>query len=188
MFLGAVNAGLAILPPIVLTARSQGLQAPANKEGVVMANDRRSAPAVRVLVVEDFAPFRQFVCSMLGRRPGFQIVGEVSNGLEAVRIAEALIPDIILLDLGLPTLNGMKAAQQIRALSPQSRIIFVTQEADPDIAQEALNAGAAGYVVKTTAATDLPAALDAVLHSRQFVSGGLAAYDFSAHAEIVSSD
>jgi DNA-binding NarL/FixJ family response regulator len=153
-----------------------------------MANDRRSVPAVRVLVVQDFEPFRQLVCSMLGQTPHFQIVGEVSDGLEAVRIAEALLPDIILLDLGLPTLNGMNAARQIRALSPQSSIIFVTQENDPDIVQEALNVGAAGYVVKTTAATDLPAALDAVLGGRQFVSGGLAAHDLSAQAESVSSD
>jgi DNA-binding NarL/FixJ family response regulator len=105
-----------------------------------------------------------------------------------VRIAEALIPDIILSDIGLPTLNGIKAAQQIRALSPQCKIIFVTQESDPDIVQEALNVGAAGYVVKTTAATDLPAALDAVLGGGQFVSGGLAAHDSSAQAESVSSD
>lgn len=153
-----------------------------------MANNRRSAPVVRVLVVEDFQPFREFIRSMLGKRPGLEIVGEASDGLEAVRIAEALMPDLILLDIGLPTLNGMKAARQIRKLSPQSKIIFVTQEADPDIVQEALNAGAAGYVVKTTAATDLPAALDAALRGGQFVSGGLAAHDFSAQAETVSSD
>jgi DNA-binding NarL/FixJ family response regulator len=140
-------------------------------KGVVMANDNHGiAPAVRVLVVEDFEPFRRFVCSTLSARPHLQIVAEVSNGLDAVRKAEKLQPELILMDIGLARLDGIEAARQIRKLSPQSKIIFVTQEADPDVVREAFKLGAAGYVVKTSKASDLLTAVDAVLDGRQFLS------------------
>jgi DNA-binding NarL/FixJ family response regulator len=111
-----------------------------------------------------------------------QIIAEVSDGLEAVRKAEERQPELILLDIGLPKLNGMEAARRIRTLSPNSRIIFVSQESDPAIVEEALNLGASGYVEKTKAASDLVAAVDAVLDGRQFVSDGL-----QYQAQIVSS-
>ena len=130
---------------------------------------------VRILVVDDFGPWRQHICSTLKGRQELQIVGEASDGPEAVKIAEELKPDLILLDIGLPTLNGIAAARQIRKLAPESKIIFVSQESSPDVVQEALNVGARGYVVKTTAGSDLVAAIEAVLEGRQFVSGGLIA-------------
>jgi DNA-binding NarL/FixJ family response regulator len=132
-----------------------------------------------VLVVEDFAPFRQFVCSTLAGRPDVQIIGEVADGLEAVQKTEILEPDLVLLDIGLPTLNGMEAARQIRKLVPASKIIFVSQESSSDVVQEALQLGAWGYVVKTRAASDLLAAVDAFLEGRQFVSVGLAMQSFN---------
>jgi DNA-binding NarL/FixJ family response regulator len=125
---------------------------------------------VRVLIVEDFVPFRRFVCSTLGTKPELQVVSEASDGLEAVQKAEELKPDLILLDIGLPSLNGIAAARQIRKLSPESKIIFVSQESSADIIQEALNLGAWAYVLKTRAQSDLVAAVEAVLLGRQFVS------------------
>jgi DNA-binding NarL/FixJ family response regulator len=130
--------------------------------------------SVRVLVVEDFAPFRQFICSTLGKRPGLQIIGEVSSGLEAVQKAEELKPDLILMDIGLPGLNGIEAARQIRKLAAESKIIFLTQESSAEVVQEALSSGAWGYVVKPRAVSDLMAAVEAVLEGRRFVSSGLA--------------
>ena len=127
-----------------------------------MANDRRSAVALRVLVVEDFQPFRELIRSMLGKMADSQIVGEVSDGLEAVRKAEELRPDLILLDVGLPTLNGVEAARRIRNLVPEAKIIFVTQEFSADVVQAALTTGAAGYVVKTRMTSDLLLAVAAV--------------------------
>ena len=123
---------------------------------------------IRVLVVEDFKPFRQFIRKTLATRPGLQIVDEVSDGTEAVQKAEELKPDSVLLDIGLPTLNGIHAARQIRKLIPESKIIFVSQESGADVVEEVLSLGASGYVVKTRAASDLLAAVEAVLAGREF--------------------
>jgi DNA-binding NarL/FixJ family response regulator len=125
---------------------------------------------VRVLIVEDFVPFRQFVCSTLGTKPELQVVGEASDGLEAIQKAEELKPDLILLDIGLPSLNGIDAARQIRKLSPESKIIFLSQESSPDVIEAALSLGAWAYVVKTRAESDLLAAVDSVLRGERFVS------------------
>lgn len=139
---------------------------------VTRIDDDRSAVSVRVLVVEDFEPFRRSVCSM-AKKSEFQILCEVSNGLEAVNKAATLQPDLILLDVGLPCLNGIEAARQIRKLSPKSKILFVTQESSAEVVQEALRLGAWGYVVKTRATKDLLPAVEAVLQGRQFVSSRL---------------
>jgi DNA-binding NarL/FixJ family response regulator len=128
------------------------------------------AAAVRVLVVEDFEPFLQFISSTLGKRRDLQVIGEVSDGLEAVQEAVELKPDLIIMDIGLPSLNGIEAARQIRKLLPESKIIFLSGEYSADVVQEALSLGAWGYVIKTSAGTDLLAAVDAVILGKQFVS------------------
>jgi DNA-binding NarL/FixJ family response regulator len=99
---------------------------------------------VRVLVVDDYEPFRRLVCLTLRVRQALHIVGEASDEVEAVWRAEELQPDLILLDIGLPALNGIEAARQIRKLAPESKIIFVSQESSPDLVQEALSLGARG--------------------------------------------
>jgi DNA-binding NarL/FixJ family response regulator len=125
-----------------------------------------------VLVVEDFEPFRRFVCSTLGDGSDVQIVAEVSGGLDAVQQAQELQPDLILLDIGLPRLNGIEVARQIRKLSPQSKILFVSQESSADVIEEAMRSGGMGYVNKAQAASDLLAAVEAVREGRKFVSDG----------------
>jgi DNA-binding NarL/FixJ family response regulator len=125
---------------------------------------------VRILVVDDFAQFRQFVVELLGKRPELQVVGEASDGLEALQRAVELRPDLILLDIGLPSLNGIQVAREMRSLAPESRIIFLSQESSADVVQEALSLDAWGYVVKTKAPVDLFAAVEAVLSGRTFVS------------------
>ena len=125
---------------------------------------------VRILVVEDFAAFREFVCAILAKNLDLLVVGEAADGIDAVKKAQELKPDLILLDIGLPSQNGLEAARQICELSLESRIIFVTQESSPDVVKEAFGLGAQGYVLKTHAGTDLLAAVDAVILGKQFVS------------------
>jgi DNA-binding NarL/FixJ family response regulator len=125
--------------------------------------------AVRILVVDDFQNFRQFVVALLGKRPELQVVGEASDGPEAIQKAVELRPDLILLDIGLPSLNGIEVARQMRSLVPESKIIFLTQESSSDLVQEALSLGARGFVTKAKV-HDLFAAVEAVLSGKTFVS------------------
>jgi DNA-binding NarL/FixJ family response regulator len=126
--------------------------------------------SIQVLVVDDHEPWRRFFSTTLKKQPEFQVVGEASDGLEAVLQAQQLQPDLILLDISLPTLNGIEAARQIRQVSPKSKILFISENRSPDIAEQALNTGAGGYVVKSDAASELLPAVKAVLEHKRFVS------------------
>ena len=131
----------------------------------------------RILSVDDFEPWRRFVCSALQKQRELQMIGEASDGLEAVQKAQELRPDLILLDIGLPTLNGIEAARRIHQVAPGSKILFVSEIRFPEIAEEALSTGACGYVVKSDAARDLLPAVKAVLEDKRFVSASLAGHD-----------
>jgi DNA-binding NarL/FixJ family response regulator len=125
----------------------------------------------RVLVVDDFEPWRHFVSSMILMKPELQVVGEASDGLEAVQKAVELKPDLIVLDIGLPALNGIEAARQIRKLVPESKILFLSQESSPEIVEVAFSLGAWGYVVKTRAESELLTAMETLISGKKFVSG-----------------
>lgn len=134
---------------------------------------------VRVLVVDDYEPWRSFICSTLQTQPGLRVIGEASDGLEAVQKAKELQPELILLDIGLPKLNGIEAAQRIRKLSPYSKILFVSLQASADIVSMALAMGARGYVFKTDARSELLTAVNSVLRGDLFVGSRFAGHDFS---------
>jgi len=128
---------------------------------------------ISVLLVDDFVQFRAAVSTLLRKKPELQIVAEASDGIEAVEQSRQLQPDLILLDIGLPKLNGIAAAQQIREVAPQSKIIFVTQETSADIMKEAIGLGGMGYVVKSKVESELLKAIDRVLEGKQFIGTGL---------------
>jgi len=127
----------------------------------------------RVLVVEDYRPFRRILCQLLRQRPDVLIVGEAADGLDGIRQAEALRPDVVVLDIGLPILNGIEAAGQIRARVPDARLMFVTIESSLDVVDQAFSSGAHGYVYKPRAHRDALPVLDAIIRGGRFVSGGL---------------
>ena len=117
----------------------------------------------RILLVDDFQPWRVAASRILSSAPDFQIVGEASDGVEAIEKAATLIPDVVLLDIGLPLLNGLEAARQIRQASPQSKIIFLTGQDDEDLRDAAFARGAEAYVVKSRAARELQLSLEAAI-------------------------
>jgi len=139
------------------------------------------AVSVRILVVDDFEPWRPFLCSLLQQYPSWQIICEASDGLEAIEKNRELQPDLILLDIGLPALNGIEAAQQIRSIAPSSKIVSFSfsENCCLDVVQEAFRVGGNGYVVKSDAARDLVPALEAVMANRQFVGRRFGPQDFS---------
>jgi DNA-binding NarL/FixJ family response regulator len=124
-------------------------------------------------VVDDFAPWPRFVIAKLRQNQNMQIVGVASDGLAAVLKAAELQPDLILLDVGLPKLNGIEAARQIRKVAPTSKILFLSQEIDVDVAHVALTYGH-GYVLKSDADDELFAAIEVVMQGEKFVSLRLA--------------
>ena len=128
---------------------------------------------VTVLLVDDLGEFRAAISSLLRKQPELQIVAEASDGVEAVEKSQQLQPDIILLDIGLPRLNGIAAARQIGEVAPQSKIIFVTQETSADIMKKAIGSGGMGYVVKTKVESELLKAIELVLEGKQFIGSGL---------------
>lgn len=140
-------------------------------------------PHVRVLVVDDFAPWRSFVSREFGKQSSLQIIGQVPDGLEAVQKAQELQPDLIVLDIGLPTLNGIEAARRIKQVSAASKILFVSQNRSAEIVEKALGTGAIGYLLKSDAVHDLLPAVNAVLRGEGFVSGSLSGHDLSEATE-----
>jgi len=125
-----------------------------------------------MLVVEDFEAFRRLICSILQQRAEFKIA-EASDGLEALRKIEQLRPDLILLDIGLPGLNGIEVCKCACKVAPSAKIMFVSQECSPDVVRDALSVGAQSYVQKSNARSDLLPAVDAVLGGGCFVSKGV---------------
>jgi two-component system nitrate/nitrite response regulator NarL len=134
---------------------------------------------ISILLVDDFEPWRNFVASLLQKNPAWQIVCEVSDGLEAIQKAQEFQPDLIVLDIGLPMLNGIEAASSIRNVAPESKILFLSEIRSSEIAAAALNAGGQGYVVKSDGANDLLMAIEAVLLGQRFVSSTLKGFDFT---------
>jgi len=119
----------------------------------------------------------------LQKRPELRVIDEVSDGHQAVQKVQELQPDLIVLDIGLPTLNGIEVARRIRTHAPKSKILFLSENRSLDVAEEALRTGAGGYVVKSEAANELLPAIKAVLQDKKFVSAGLASQDFTDYPD-----
>src|SRR5262245_19699002 len=125
-----------------------------------------------VVIADDFEMFRQFLRAKLLDN-GFRVVAEAKDGLEAVTKTAEFQPDLVLLDLSMPKLNGKEAAAQIRSIAPQSKLIFVSLHSDPEVVKATLFDGAAGYVCKSAIESDLLLAICAALDGKPFVSADL---------------
>jgi DNA-binding NarL/FixJ family response regulator len=125
---------------------------------------------IRILLVDDHQIVREKLKTILEGHIGWQVVGEASDGAEAVEKAKKLNPDVMVLDVTMPIMNGLEACRLLRRQSPELEILFVTQHDSPQMLRDALEAGARGYVVKSNAARDLLEAVDAVSQHRVFTA------------------
>jgi DNA-binding NarL/FixJ family response regulator len=124
---------------------------------------------VRIVVVDDFEPCRRTIVSIIEEDPELQVIREASDGLQAVQMCEELQPELVVLDVGLPKLSGLEVARQIRVLSPDSKILFLSVIPSQDVILEALRIGAFGYIAKVDAVRDLLPAVRAALAGREFL-------------------
>jgi DNA-binding NarL/FixJ family response regulator len=144
--------------------------------------------SIRVLLVDDFPPFRRLLRSTLQNELELGAMVEAADGGEAIELAQALQPDLILLDVGLPKLDGIEAARRIRELAPRSKILFVSQESSIDIVQSAFGVGASGYVVKMDIGRELLTAVKTVLRGGKFVGSRFAGHAFTGPSDAGASE
>jgi DNA-binding NarL/FixJ family response regulator len=144
----------------------------------IVSTEQHPLSSIRVLIADDYKDWRRQVRLLFQARPQWQLI-DASDGSEAVQKVKELKPDLVVLDIGLPKLNGIEAARQIRRVSPSSKIVFLSENNDLDVVRAALSTGAHGYVRKTDAQSELLPAVDAVLRGKQYVSSSLKNCEFA---------
>lgn len=163
-FLGANQFGTPVHPPMASVLNS------------IEEEKMNKRSLIRVLIVDDFGPWCKYVISGIQTKRGWVVVGVARDGNEAIQKTQELHPDLVLLDVRLPRLNGIEATKLIRHLSPHTRILFVSSENDAELACVALRAGGLGYVVKTDAPRELFPAMEAAIQGKRYVSLSLAGH------------
>jgi DNA-binding NarL/FixJ family response regulator len=123
---------------------------------------------IRILLADDHPVVRHGLRTLLSNNPRWKIIDEAADGLEAVEKTSRLRPDLVILDVSMPKMNGLEACRRIRKSVPESEVLIVTQHDSPQMMREALDAGARGYVVKSNADRDLLAAVAAVSQHKRF--------------------
>ncbi|MBM4465406.1 MAG: response regulator transcription factor [Chloroflexi bacterium] len=125
---------------------------------------------IRVLLAEDHTIVRKGLRSLLEGEAGIEVIGEAEDGREAIQMTQRLLPDVVLMDISMPALNGLEATRQIKKLFPGVKVLILTMHADEEYVFQILRAGASGYVVKKAAPAELVLAIQAVRQGNSFLS------------------
>jgi DNA-binding NarL/FixJ family response regulator len=132
--------------------------------------------AIRILIADDLEIVRRGLCAVLQVRPEWYVCGEAGDGSQALHLAQKLKPDVAILDLRLPSLDGAEATRQIQKASPQTKVLILTLDYSDHVIREVLKAGANGILLKADAVRDLTAAIDSLLQSKTYLSAKVAAF------------
>ena len=127
----------------------------------------------RILVADDHEVVRRGLCALLQAQPDWEICGEANDGREALEKAQKLKPDVVILDIGMPSLNGLEATRQILKSNPQTKVLILTLHDSDQVVREVLNAGARGFLLKSDAARDLVAAVEALRRDKTYLKSPL---------------
>jgi DNA-binding NarL/FixJ family response regulator len=128
----------------------------------------------RIMIADDHEVVRKGLISLLQAQPDWQVCGEAADGREAVEKAQQLRPDVVILDIGMPSLNGLEATRQILKVNPQARVLILTLHDSDQVVREVLNAGARGFLLKSDAARDLVAAVEALRRDKTYFTSKVA--------------
>jgi DNA-binding NarL/FixJ family response regulator len=140
-------------------------------------------PEIRVLIAEDHETVREGLKLIIDAQPDMTVVGEAGDGREAVKLAQQLAPDVLMMDISMPELNGLKAAAKLKRVAPDIKILTLTRHTDQAYLQELLEAGVSGYVLKQSAATDLVRAVRAVAEGNNYLDPAMTGKIFSNYVE-----
>src|ERR1700747_1726441 len=162
---GTICACGGVLPVVLAQSPGDGT----SMEGVgCSVSCGGEANMLRILIADDHEVARRGIRSLLEAHPGWEVCGEAKDGREAVELATRTKPDVFLLDIGMPNLNGLDAARQILATDPDARILILTVHESEQVVREVLAAGARGFLLKSDAGRDLLAAVEALQQRRTF--------------------
>ena len=146
-----------------------------------------NADVLRIVVVDDHGVVRRGVRALLESRPGWEVVGEGSNGREAVELVRTARPHVVVLDLSMPDMNGLEATRQIIAESPQTEVLVLTMHHSEQLARDVLQAGARGYVLKSDADQNLIAAVESLRHHKPFLTSTVTEFVLDGYMQLTDS-
>lgn len=143
--------------------------------------------AIRILLVDDHEIMREGMCALLRKHSEFEVVGQAADGRKALELTQQLTPDVVIMDIGMPNLNGIDATRQILALNPAIKILALSTHSDGSIVAKMIKYGASGYMLKESAFNELITGLQTMMHGKTFLCSKIAKVVFSDYVSMITN-